>query len=71
MNTVEPLTFRSCWPSCGIHHITGACVATNAESVSLLARGGKGNIHFGDNYPFPPVQMDQFLMNGEIIELEE
>lgn len=61
--------FDHAGPLAEIRRITGARVATNAESATLLARGGKGDIHFGDDYPFPPVQTDRFLMDGEIVEL--
>lgn len=48
---------------------TGARVAVGAESAALLARGGSDDIHYGDALPFPPVQADRILMDGETIEL--
>ncbi|TKR33815.1 subclass B3 metallo-beta-lactamase [Luteimonas gilva] len=48
---------------------TGARVAVGAESAALLARGGSDDIHYGDALPFPPVQADRILMDGEAIEL--
>lgn len=48
---------------------TGARLAASAESAALLARGGTDDIHYGDDLPFPPVQTDRVLMDGETIEL--
>lgn len=48
---------------------TGARVATNAESAALLSRREKEDIHFGDKYPYFPVQTDRFLLDGETINL--
>lgn len=48
---------------------TGARVATNAESATMLARGGTDDIHFGDNITFPPVQADRLLQDGESVQV--
>ncbi|MET3108541.1 metallo-beta-lactamase class B [Oxalobacteraceae bacterium GrIS 1.18] len=61
--------FDHAGPLAEIHRVTGAQLATNAETATLLERGGKGDIHFGDLYPFPPAKTDRFLMDGETIEL--
>ena len=61
--------FDHAGPIAEIQSVTNAQVATNAESATLLARGGKGDIHFDDKYPFPPVKTDRFLMDGETIDL--
>lgn len=52
-----------------LYQATGARLATNAESAALLARGGLNDIHFGDKAPYPAVQADQLLMNGEKIQI--
>lgn len=46
---------------------TRAKIASNAESATLAARGGKGDIHFGDKVPFESFKTDRLLMDGEII----
>lgn len=58
-------------PLAAIKRITGASVATNAESAQLLARGGAGDIHFGDALLYPPLTVDRNLQDGETIELGE
>lgn len=48
---------------------TGARIATNAESATMLARGGSDDIHFGDAIVYPPVQADRLLLDGEVVTL--
>jgi metallo-beta-lactamase class B len=50
-------------------HADHAGIAANAESATMLARGGTDDIHFGDDIPFPPAQADRLLQDGETIEL--
>jgi metallo-beta-lactamase class B len=40
-----------------------------AEEAGLFSRGGKGDPNFGDKYPFPPIEPDALLHDGEKIEL--
>ncbi len=56
-------------PLAAIRRATGARVVANAETAALLARGGTGDIHYGDGLAFPPVHTDRLLMDGEKIEL--
>jgi metallo-beta-lactamase class B len=56
-------------PLAAVKRVTGAQVAGNAESAVLLARGGSDDIHFGDDLPFPPLQVDRWVMDGEAVEL--
>ncbi len=58
-------------PLAAVKHATGARVASNAESAVLLARGGAGDLHFGDGMLYPPLQVDRLLQDGEILELGE
>ena len=56
-------------PIAAIQRATGARVVSNAESAALLARGGSGDLHFGDDILFPPVRADRLVMDGEVVEL--
>ncbi|MFV8784061.1 subclass B3 metallo-beta-lactamase [Microbulbifer sp. SA54] len=56
-------------PLAAVKRATGARVASNAESSHLLANGGAGDIHFGDGLLFPPVSVDRYLLDGEVVEL--
>lgn len=48
---------------------TGAKYAAMDRDAPLLARGGKGDFHFGDKYPFPPIQADRILHDGDTVTL--
>lgn len=56
-------------PLAAIRRATGAQVVSNAESAVLLARGGSGDLHFGDAITFPPVIADRLVLDGEAVEL--
>lgn len=56
-------------PLAEIKRLTGAVIASNAESAVLAERGGKNDIHYGDKYPFKAFKTDRYLMDGEVIEL--
>ncbi|WP_425478429.1 subclass B3 metallo-beta-lactamase [Luteimonas yindakuii] len=58
-------------PLAAVKRATGARVASNAESAALLARGGAGDLHFGDGMLYPPLQVDRLLQDGETVELGE
>ena len=48
---------------------TGAKMIASARDAELLRAGGHGDFRFGDTLPFPPVQVDQIIGDGESIEL--
>lgn len=48
---------------------TGAQVVANAESAVLLMRGGSDDIHFGEGLVFPPVAVDRYILDEEVVEL--
>jgi len=48
---------------------TGAKFIARARAAELLRSGGHGDFRFGDTLPFPPVQVDQIIGDGESIEL--
>ena len=50
---------------------TGARVLASAGSASLLAAGGRGDLHFGDDLTYPPVRVDDTLSDGEEVTLGE
>lgn len=56
-------------PLAEIRRATGARLVSNAESGRLLASGGAGDIHFGDGLMYPPVDVDRYILDGEIVEL--
>ena len=56
-------------PLAAIRNATGARLVTNAESAVLLARGGSGDLHHGDDMLFPSVPADRLVLDGETIEL--
>ncbi len=39
------------------------------EDAALLARGGKGDFHFGDRFAYAPVTADRILHDGDRVEL--
>ncbi|MFC3128369.1 subclass B3 metallo-beta-lactamase [Coralloluteibacterium stylophorae] len=56
-------------PLAAIRRATGAQLVSNAESAALLARGGSGDLHFGDDLLFPPVHADRLVQDGETVRL--
>jgi metallo-beta-lactamase class B len=52
-----------------LKRVTGAKFYAGAGDVALLARGGTGDPQFGDKYPFPPVEADRALHDGDRITL--
>lgn len=46
---------------------TGARVLASADSAALLAAGGRGDLHFGDDLPYPPLAVDDTLVDGETV----
>ena len=49
--------------------LSGAKVMAGRRDAELLARGGRGDFAFGDRYPFPPVEVDRPLDDGDEITL--
>ena len=56
-------------PVAALKRATGARIAANAETATMLARGGTDDIHFGDNITYPPAQADRLLQDGEAVTL--
>jgi len=56
-------------PTAKVQRLTGARIAANAESATMLARGGTDDIHFGDDITFPPAQADRLLQDEEIVQI--
>jgi metallo-beta-lactamase class B len=48
---------------------TGAKFAAMDREAPILARGGKGDFYFGDKEPFPPIQADRILHDGDTVTL--
>lgn len=49
--------------------LSGAKMLASREDGALLARGGRGDPHFGDELFFPPVRVDRHIGDGERIAL--
>lgn len=52
-----------------LKRLTGAKFAASERDAPLLARGGKGDFFFGDKDPFPPIQTDRILHDGDAVTL--
>lgn len=50
---------------------TGARVLASEGSKTLLEAGGRGDLHFGDSLPYPPVVVDGVLRDGEVVSVGE
>lgn len=48
---------------------TGAKLLASEADAAQLARGGKGDPVLGDSMPFPPVQADRIVRDGEAVTL--
>lgn len=49
--------------------LTGAKLHASEADAPALARGGKDDPLFDDKYPFPPVQTDRLLKDGDTVTL--
>ncbi len=49
--------------------LTGATVVAMDRDADLLRRGGHGDFRFGDTLPFPPVEVDRVIHDGESVEI--
>jgi len=56
-------------PIAGLKRATGAQIAANAETATMLARGGTDDIHFGDDIAYPPAQADRLLQDEEVVAI--
>ncbi|AKF84752.1 metallo beta-lactamase [Myxococcus fulvus 124B02] len=54
-------------PFAALKRRTGARIVASAESSALLARGGSDDLHFGDDFAFPPATVDRVVMDGEVV----
>ena len=48
---------------------SGARMLASDADAALLERGGKNDIHFGDEFPYPPVKVDDRLRDGQVVKL--
>lgn len=49
--------------------LTGAKLMASEADAALLARGGKGDFHFGDRLAYAPLNTDRILHDGDRVEL--
>jgi metallo-beta-lactamase class B len=49
--------------------LTGAKLMASEADAALLAKGGKGDFHFGDRLSYAPVITDRMLQDGDRVEL--
>ena len=49
--------------------LTGAAFHVSERDAPLHAQGGKGDFHFGDQFPYPPVTADRLLKDGDTVTL--
>lgn len=52
-----------------LKELTGAKLFASQAEADLLARGGKGDFHFGDRFSYSPVTADRILRDGDTVEL--
>lgn len=48
---------------------SGALLVAGEVERPMIERGGKGDFHYGDQIPFPPVKVDRVVRDQEIVEL--
>lgn len=48
---------------------TGARLAASEADAGLLAAGGRGDFHFGDQFAYEPVKADRILRDGDRVRL--
>lgn len=49
--------------------LTGARLLATAADAVLLEDGGKSDFHFGAEYGYPPVKVDQRIADGQVLNL--
>jgi metallo-beta-lactamase class B len=52
-----------------LKELTGARFLASREDAALIAAGGRGDFHFGDQLTFRPAQADQIIQDGEAVRL--
>jgi metallo-beta-lactamase class B len=52
-----------------LKRVTGASLAVMQGDAEQVARGGRNDFAFGDKLPFPPVQPDRVLHDGDVVAL--
>ena len=52
-----------------LKELTGAKLLASDADAQLLAKGGKGDFHFGDRLSYSPVAADRILRDGDVVEL--
>jgi metallo-beta-lactamase class B len=49
--------------------LTGARFVASEGDAALLRKGGHGGFRFGDTLPFPPIEPDKIILDGESLQL--
>ena len=49
--------------------LTGARFVASEGDAALLRKGGHGDFRFGDTLPFPPIEPDKIILDGESLQL--
>lgn len=52
-----------------LKELTGAKLFASQADAELLARGGRGDFHFWDRFPYTPVITDRIMRDGDSVEL--
>jgi metallo-beta-lactamase class B len=52
-----------------LKRVTGASLAVMQGDAEQVARGGRNDFAFGDTIPFPPVQPDRVLHDGDVVSV--
>jgi len=52
-----------------LKEVTGARLLASREDAALIAEGGHGDFHFGDQLTFRPAKVDQIIQDGEAVRL--
>lgn len=54
-----------------LEKLTGAKFVASESDAALLRKGGHGDFRFGDTLPFPPIEPDKIILDGESLQLGE
>ncbi len=52
-----------------LKNVTGAKFVASEGDADLLRKGGHGDFRFGDTLPFPPIELDKIIRDGESLQL--
>ena len=52
-----------------VKRLTGARMLATPGDAPVLEDGGKSDFHFGADYRYPPVKVDQIIHDGEVLKL--